>query len=452
MTFLSSTLFSEFLKRVSRLKGVFLGFNLNIDVVIPLKENPKLLKILAENFPQEPLNVSEVNTLEELSFATFLSFSKGSAAEYLISDEVHEKISSSVENLEERVGGPVGIVGNVLASLGIRCLIHGPSFSPRQVKVLRKDLLVLFGSSLSKIFPREEDPDLIHWIFEFKRGERLKFGKKEVVAPRENRVIFSHDHLNSKMFIREEYKKLSRYIGEEFPNAIISGHHLLTPRENYKERLKDLSTILQNLSRAGAKIHSEMAYNPFPKVRREIISKVIRNSNSLGLNEVELSLLCEDLGICQKGEIVGAEELAKCCLELAEELGIDRIHLHTYGLYLECVREGGIFRPDKLALEISSVFAAAKAKKGDITSIEDLKEGEKVPIYPKTEKEARKIDGIKKGGYVLVAVPSRIVENPKATVGIGDMISSSAFLFRGDRSEIYLDPLPRISARRSSIP
>ncbi len=429
MTSLPSSFFEEILRRSSKIKGVFLGFNLNIDVLVPLSENKLLLKALEKEF-KEGESVSEIKDLGDLSLATYLSFSKGMAAEYLIPEEIHESISKLVSKFEERVGGPVGIVGNVLAELGIRCLIHGPSFSPRQVKVLRKELEMVRGGSFSQIEEDPGDPDLVHWIFEFKRGEIGKFGNKVVRAPRENRVIFSYDWLNSKMYIREEYKRASRKIGEEFPLAIISGYHLLTPRVNYSERLREGSKFLEDLSSSGCLIHSEMAFNPFPEVRKEILKRMVRKSDSLGLNEVEFSLLCEDLGIASQEEALKPENFAKYCIDLAEELGIDRIHLHTYGLYVECVKEGGKFSPDKIALEISSIFAATKAKLGDIHSYEDLKVGERVPKYVAAEKISKRLDGVKGKGYQIVAISSRIVEDPKATVGLGDIISSSAFLFR----------------------
>ena len=121
-------------------------------------------------------------------------------------------------------------------------------------------------------------------------------------------------------------------------------------------------------------------------------------------------------------------------LKLAEKTGVKRIHFHTYGYYLALTDYKGEFVRD--ALLFSALAAAAKAKLGDIRSIDDIAKAMDVPVNEKAkavEEALSKEYGMKDGiaevdSYQLAFIPTKIVAKPKSTVGIGDTISSSAFV------------------------
>ena len=77
-------------------------------------------------------------------------------------------------------------------------------------------------------------------------------------------------------------------------------------------------------------------------------------------------------------------------------------------------------------------MASTKAALGQISDIDDLETGLEIPhnkhgkvlkeIVEKLSKEKELEE------YRIILVPSRIVENPKSTVGLGDTISAGAFV------------------------
>ncbi|WP_297503322.1 ADP-dependent glucokinase/phosphofructokinase, partial [Thermococcus sp.] len=111
-----------------------------------------------------------------------------------------------------------------------------------------------------------------------------------------------------------------------------------------------------------------------------------------------------------------------------------RIHFHTYGYYLALTDYRGEFVRN--ALLFAALAAAAKAKLGEINSIDDVVKAMDVPVNEKIkpiEEVLSKVYGMEDGitelnGYQLTFVPTKIVEKPRSTVGIGDTISSSAFM------------------------
>lgn len=74
--------------------------------------------------------------------------------------------------------------------------------------------------------------------------------------------------------------------------------------------------------------------------------------------------------------------------------------------------------------------------KGNIEKLSDIREGLAVPIGEQglevekiLEKEFSLRDGIGSiEDYQLTFIPTKVVKKPKSTVGIGDTISSSAFV------------------------
>ncbi|WP_297512841.1 ADP-dependent glucokinase/phosphofructokinase, partial [Thermococcus sp.] len=126
--------------------------------------------------------------------------------------------------------------------------------------------------------------------------------------------------------------------------------------------------------------------------------------------------------------------VTEAMLKLAEKTGVKRIHFHTYGYYLALTDYRGEFVRD--ALLFAALAAAAKAKLGDVPSIDEIVRAMDVPVNERAkpvEEALAKEYGMKEGiaevnGYQLSFVPTKIVARPKSTVGIGDTISSSAFV------------------------
>ena len=185
------------------------------------------------------------------------------------------------------------------------------------------------------------------------------------------------------------------------------------------------------------KSHFEFAYTASRRVREELI-ELLPKFTSVGLNEVELASIID---------IIGDEELAREVLEghvfsvidamniLMDETGIERIHFHTYGYYLALTQYRGEEVRD--ALLFASLAAAAKAMKGNLEKIEQIRDALSVPTNERAiilEEELEKEFTEFENGIIdmvdrqLAFVPTKIVASPKSTVGIGDTISSSAFV------------------------
>jgi ADP-dependent phosphofructokinase/glucokinase len=100
-----------------------------------------------------------------------------------------------------------------------------------------------------------------------------------------------------------------------------------------------------------------------------------------------------------------------------------RIQLHTLGHYISITRDKNETE-ERSALLFSAILAATRSLLGKYETFDDLKRGIEVPTITLTGYEG--IKNIDEFGVVIV--PTKVVQSPKLTVGLGDIISSSGFL------------------------
>ena len=119
---------------------------------------------------------------------------------------------------------------------------------------------------------------------------------------------------------------------------------------------------------------------------------------------------------------------------LLDEYGLDIVQVHTM-YYIMYVCRGDIpLTNEELreTLEFATILASTKAALGNIDDVDDLKIGLEIPYneYGDLLTSIVKELGEKPENrdYKMLLVPSRLVKNPKSTVGLGDTISSGAFV------------------------
>ncbi|WP_297499062.1 ADP-specific glucokinase [Thermococcus sp.] len=342
---------------------------------------------------------------------------------------------------ELRMGGQAGIMANLLGgAYGVPVIVHIPQLSNLQASLFKGGPIYTPKAENGKlrfVHPRDfagDEENCLHYIYEFPRGFRVF----EVEAPRENRFIGSADDYNPNVYIRAEFKERFGEIAEGVELAIISGLQALTA-ENYREPLEVIEGHLETLNELEIPVHLEFAFTPDETVRKALLG-LLGKFWSVGLNEVELASVMDVMGEKSLAEKLLARDpvdpiaVTEAMIKLAERTGVRRIHFHTYGYYLALTDYRGEFVRD--ALLFSALAAAAKAKLGDVRSIDDVIRAMDVPVNEKAkpvEDALVKEYGMKNGiaevnGYQLAFIPTKIVMKPKSTVGIGDTISSSAFV------------------------
>ncbi len=442
---LYSSAFEAVRGRIGRVGRVLLAYNTNIDAIKYL-DGRDLEERVNKAGKEEVLRYSNalpqrIESVPQLLGSILWSIKRGKAAELFVEDCPTRFYMKRWGWDELRMGGQVGIMANLLGGVyGVPVIAHVPQLSRLQASLFKDGPIYvpkLEDGTVKLVHPRNfggDEESCIHFIYEFPRGFRVF----DFEAPRENRFIGAADDYNTTLFIRDEFRENFEKIAESSSPAIISGLQALT-KKNYREPFEIIGEHLNVLNGLEIPAHLEFAFTPDETVRKAILD-LLGKFWSVGLNEVELASIMEVMG--EKGlaekllvhDPVDPIAVTEAMLKLAEKTLVRRIHFHTYGYYLALTDYKGEFVRD--ALLFAALAAAAKAKLGDINSIDEVVKAMDVPVNEKVksvEEALMREYGMRNGiaeldGYQLAFIPTKIVARPKSTVGIGDTISSSAFV------------------------
>lgn len=437
--------FERIRARIENVGSVLLAYNTNIDAIKYL-DGKDLEERIEKAGKEEALRYSDelpgrIENVPQLLGSILWSVRRGKAAELFVESCSTRFYMKRWGWDELRMGGQVGIMANLLGGVyGVPVIAHVPQLSRLQAGLFKDGPIYvpkLEGGKVKLVHPRNfagDEESCIHYIYEFPRGFRVF----DFEAPRENRFIGAADDYNTTLFIRDEFRENFEEIAKSASLAVVSGLQALT-KENYRGPFEMVRGHLEVLNEKNVPAHLEFAFTPDETVRKAILG-LLGKFWSVGLNEVELASIMEVMGEKRLAEKLLAHDpvdpiaVTEAMLKLAEKTGVRRIHFHTYGYYLALTDYKGEFVRD--ALLFAALAAAAKAKLGDINSIGDVVKAMDVPVNEKAgpveealSKECDMRGGIAElGNYQLAFVPTKIVAKPKSTVGIGDTISSSAFV------------------------
>ena len=217
---------------------------------------------------------------------------------------------------------------------------------------------------------------------------------------------------------------------------------MLKPIINLLKAWKELNPLL--------KIHLELTAIKDKKLRNIILKELFPLVDSIGMNEQELLLLLEiqhPSVFTKIKDNLNSINLFEGLLRVFNDFKDKHLIFHTLGYYLFLSKnlDNAKTIQRKNSLLFASLFAAAKAEKGDSFSLYDLpkdsvhlsefgrKEIQLLNSYLKEkycEESTLYATGIfKSSNFNLIAIPTILVESPKMLVGLGDTISLIAVLF-----------------------
>lgn len=454
------------------LDGMFVAYNSNIDVIKHLTEEDlrRLMELFDEAEIQKKVETYPREIKEPLDFMArlLISMREGKAAEIPThTSDIHEWLKAHLGFDYARMGGQAGIISNLLARLELKKVVaYVPWLSEEQADyfVASDNLLhpkVESGKVVLKP-PREAfKPGIeskVNWIFEYSRGLEVTCNGSNFKVPRDNRLIISSRPKWIRLDMdREIYEQLESF----FPidGAMLSGYQMIKEEyedgSTYKDYVSHSVKVIEKLKALNPqlRIHVELTSIQNRVIRKAILTEIVaRHVHSLGLDTVEVANALNVLGheelsysVIRKEEN-GITSLYHGAVQLLKDLSLERVHVHSLGFYI-CVLAKGhplTLREHRDALLFSSTLAAAKALTGDIENFESAAAGLEVPVSDKgiEDLENFKLYCVGKKlctpeefefGYIYgadhdaVLIPSKVVEKPKSTVGIGDTISAGAF-------------------------
>ncbi len=456
------------LAAIDEVKGVVLGFHSTIDgfkrvkaeeVERILRGNPTLARKVEGKLDEFPL---EINTPADIMRGLLYSLKRGKAFQLMIRRE--ETFRWTMDNFgydQLRMGGTSGNMTNSLTPLGFPLIVaYANPLTLQQAELfVESNRLFMICEEEDKFVlkpPREayqgEGIHAIHWIFEYPAGLKISWDDKSLETPRANRFIAAWNPINNKLKITDTFQRGLLSMIDKFSYMLVAGYHLLSEKypdgTTYLDYLLPTVDYLKKLKGANPdlKMHFEFASIASPRIRSAVIEYVLSVVDSSGLNEVEIVSALRDIGEDEIATEVEKEENSASYLEGMEALlsctNLKRLQLHNLGYYITLIRKD-FSSPERTrrGMILAASLAASRTLTGVIGGRDEIKKGLSVPFSEVGLAQMRKLkealsleDEFYNTGiaeykdYNLIYIPTKVVEKPLFTVGLGDTISSSAFI------------------------
>ncbi len=395
---------------------VLVGFNANIDVVLDVDGMEIDLDV-------DPEELEKVSGLKELKSALKYYMERGENREIELEELDHE-----FDTGEEYIGGQAGIMSNYLSGTGHGVIFYTPFLSEELAQNINEKVLypVVDGGFVLKSVRDAANTDRTkrNLIFEYS-------------SPEPGRLIFSRKLKGFGPYFRKGVEENFEEIQENIDRIILSGFH--DAEGNIEAKLKKSCDQIRQFEKP---VHLEYVHRN-DELSSMLAEYVIPEVDSIGLDETELrklsSVLELDTEIDEEPSLGDVFHAAK---QIVDRFELDRCHVHTIRFHVTVTKKeygvpGEHVRDAMLYGETSAI---QKCDTGEMPGEEEIKDFDMENKHLNGLEDFRHFQDffdldnfVKKGvaeleDHRIVAIPTLIHEEPKRLVGMGDIISSGAFI------------------------
>jgi len=399
--------------RAPRLQNVVVGFNVNLDRIIPV--TPEL--IASPVFARPDLAKLRSRLTSSMQYCT--------AEEWFVSDPSQYRLFTRAfsDNGSLAVGGQAGIAALHLSTIGVKRIVcAAPAIGTDAAGMLSAAGVVIPDFDTGHTDPAENT----HLVFEYSPG---LVSLAEGVVPRNNRFIVSPVHDPGSVIIPEKSMDLFLAQVTSCNRAFLSGYQYLRSGRGFALAADQIQRMKKRNS--GLRVHIECVSVTDEEILGGFVRHILPVADSVGMNEHELFLLLDFLDLSQvKGRKTGnltPVQIAEGAVGICRNLGLARLHLHTFGYYVLVLRRDCADAHESLNALLFASRVAANAANGTFTEISGKGMRALGRIAGRYGHELS--PGIFPAeSFLIVIVPTIIARNIKKTVGLGDILSSTAFV------------------------
>ena len=421
--------------------NIICAYAVNLDAVCNVKSS-QLQPLLPPELPSEKIGLKgSISRMEDLVSSLLYCMREGSGAEILIDSPALASRIEQAFTWQMRLGGNAGIMANVLVDLGAKPVLNAPAVGPRLAAMLHPEVRLPLSGSLAEPgrvaqAKKDDRPEPVHYVFQFKRGEKIQYGRDGFIVPQDNRFIASYDPVNTALLSSRDFDSYCLNHISVFSGAMVSGFHLL-PLQDYGEILPEKINQLRSWKKRNPNlfIHLELGSFQSPRIMSHLLDLISEVSiDSLGMNEQELDAAAGLLKLSIKTDPPASWQKSILAAELLQDkTGIFRVSVHTREYIISTMRDGLLSARDEiLALQSGVDAAASLAACGSIREAPPEEYNDKGLA---AAADLRRLGAVgfgrgailQSGGRILSLVPARQVSCPVITVGLGDTATASIF-------------------------
>jgi ADP-dependent phosphofructokinase/glucokinase len=405
-------------------KWMAFGYTSNYDVII--KWDADLFNRMVEEYSAGEPSCEEGEVIKSVrDFVRIAGFHAlhGKGGEIDIADpQVCDAIESRYE-VEPALGGAGAQGAAALGALGFPLILHITDRSREVCGQLNyPGLMMVSGDALVPVMEGVRDMAPVrHLIIQYSKDDVLEFPGGRHRIPRSNRLIMDYDSIHKSFRADPEFLGYLESRADSLLSYSVSGFNLFLDPGVLRQRLEELKVHYRKIKAASRCIlYFEGAHYLSPRIEHLVFSAMAESVDILGMNEEEVANLTGRLG-----RPAGKDRLESVLagLELIlETYPVGGIVMHTgdYSLYYGAEPDQGDMEK---GLTMGNLMSATRARTGRYGTMLDCEETLSVPLSPAGLSFARELESLDRKRYVCV-VPSRYMENPRYTIGLGDTFTA----------------------------
>jgi Archaeal ADP-dependent phosphofructokinase/glucokinase len=400
-----------------------LAYSSNLDAV--LKWNVDNFNRLLDDYLKEEPSFRQEESIDSMEdFARIVSYfaMNGYGGEVdITSREVVDTLGSYFE-MEYGIGGTCAQGARALGKMEFPVLVHLTDCSKEVIEDWLNLAQICAVKNEEKVSLAEcisDDKPLIHMIVQYTKGDIIRANAKTYEVPLSNRLIMGFDQVHKVLPIEKDFLRYCEEHAKNMYSYNVSGFNAMLDIDILKEKLTELVEHFQKVKvrNPACMIYLESAHYISSAIREYTYSMLAGSIDILGMNEEELVNLTSELD-----EEVDVENLhsvlkgVECLLNKYPIRGIV-VHSKDYALY---VGENIPGLHLEMGMTLGNLMSATKARMGVPGSMQECKETLTLPFSKIGMAYASELEKIEIKDKKVILVPSRYMETPKSTIGLGD--------------------------------
>lgn len=403
-------------------KRLCFGYTSDLDILI--QWDVDIFNGILDEYLHEKPSAKEGETIDSMaSFARIVSHYAlhGLGGEIDISDE---QVCTELEKrfiTKPGLGGTCAQGAAALGAIGIPLIAHITDKSKPVCEWLDYDGLETISSNGERIPMRQaatKESPVRHMILQFSKGDVLRIHGEERTIPLSNRLIMDYDAIHKIMPVDPPFLQYIESNASLLYSYNISGFNAIIDADIMKTKLAELNAHYQIIKKQNpdCKIYFESAHYLNSQIRQMVFEGISEYADILGVNEEELVDFAEKMQLeADKEDLTSVLNVLE---KMIQQYRVQGIVMHTkdYSLYFgNKMEEVDI----EMGLTLGNLLSGTRARTGRYGNLDDCKESLSLALSETGVRFADVLEGMSLNHYACL-VPSRYLEHPTCTIGLGD--------------------------------
>ncbi len=405
------------------------GYTSNLDVL--LKWDVESFNSLLEEYPDVDLTKEYGDRIECMSdfvkvFGHCAVTGQGGGG-YILDGAVCDALEQIFES-DYGLGGTCAQGSKAMAAMKVPIVIHATDRSKEVCEYL-EDENIRFVSDRGLVPASQavsDQPPLRHMILQFSKGDVVRSAGVDYRIPASNRLILDFDEVHKIVPIEERFLAFCEANAPDMTSYNVSGFNAIVDMDVARERMERLCRHFEQMKSLNPTciIYLEGAHYFNREVKDYVFLQTASCIDLVGMNEEELVDMTAHLG--QKADISNLQSIIHSLDCLLEKYGMGGIIMHTKDYSLHYGKPLIGFDIEK-GLTLGNLMSGTRARTARYGSFDDCVETLKLGKSSLGLHFADQLEHLDLK-HSCCLVPSRYLEEPKCTIGLGDTFAAGVQL------------------------